>query len=470
MPLSITTRSGDPADTSADTRVVPFFEGEDLPGPLAALAESGEAKPGLRKTAVFHEDGKRVIVAGLGKREEFDAEKARVAGAAVLGRARELGSRSLSWPVPAPELTGALVEGTVLALYRFDRFKSNPDENGALESLELVGDGDLGDQAQRSYVIGGAQNRARDLQNLPSNELTPGQLGDRAAELVAAHDSLSFELFGREEIADMGMGAFSAVARGSHVEPQLIVIRHKGSGDGPLLGFVGKAVTFDSGGISIKPGAKMSEMKFDMSGGAAVVEAMGAIGELGLPANVLAVVPSTENMPSGHAIKPGDIVRAMNGKTIEINNTDAEGRLILADALCYAVEHGAERIVDLATLTGAIITALGNTYAGLFSNDDDWCAEVQAACDATGEIAWRFPFHPEYSEMIKGRYADLDNAPEARKASSILGADFLRNFVGDTPWAHLDIAGVAWGMNRNYVGSGASGWGVRTLVELATGY
>lgn len=464
--LSVTARSGDPAGTSADTRIVPLFEGETLDGPLAALQESGEAKAGLRKTAVFHEDGRRVIVAGLGKRDELDAEKARAAAGAAAGRARELGSRSLSWESPSAEVAPALVEGTLLALYRFDRFKSKPeDDEAGIESLEVTGGDEAGVDAAR--IRAEAQNRARDLQNLPSNELTPEALAQRAAELVAGHDNLSFETFDRGEIADMGMGAFSAVARGSHAEPRLIVIRHDGAGEGPVLGFVGKAVTFDTGGISLKPGAKMSDMKFDMSGGAAVVEAMGAIAELGAEANVLAVVPATENMPSGHATKPGDIVRAMNGKTIEINNTDAEGRLILADALCYAVEHGAERIVDLATLTGAIITALGNTYAGLFSNDDEWCARVKAAGDATGEIAWRLPLHPEYSEIIKGRYADLDNAPEARKASSITAAEFLRNFVGDTPWAHLDIAGTAWGMSRNYVGNGASGFGVRTLVELA---
>ena len=212
------------------------------------------------------------------------------------------------------------------------------------------------------------------------------------------------------------MGAFASVAQGTHAEPRLIVLRYRPSGaGGPHLGFVGKAVTFDTGGISIKPSAKMQEMKFDMSGGAAVIESMGAIAELGVPVTITAVVPSTENMPSGHAVKPGDIVTAMNGKTIEVNNTDAEGRLILADALCYALEQGAERIVDLATLTGAIIIALGHTYAGLFSNDDDWCAEVTAAGDATGEIGWRMPLHQEYFDLTKGQYADLTNARRAAR-------------------------------------------------------
>jgi leucyl aminopeptidase len=208
-------------------------------------------------------------------------------------------------------------------------------------------------------------------------------------------------------------------------------------------------------------------MKFDMSGGAAVIESLGAIAQLGVPGRITAVVPATENMPSGHAMKPGDIVTAMNGKTIEINNTDAEGRLILADALAYAVDQGAERIVDLATLTGAIVTTFGSTYCGFFSNDDDWYSRVEAAGKATGEEGWRLPLHPEYFELTKGQYADLTNSSEARKAASIYAAEFLRQFVDDRPRVHMDIAGVAWGMTRPYVQGGASGFGVRTLVELA---
>jgi leucyl aminopeptidase len=206
-----------------------------------------------------------------------------------------------------------------------------------------------------------------------------------------------------------------------------------------------------------------------MSGGAAVIESIGAIAELGVPATITAVVPATENMPSGHSVKPGDIVTAMNGKTIEVNNTDAEGRLILADAISYAVEQGVERIVDLATLTGAIIIALGSTYAGLFSNDDSWCGQVEEAGKETGELGWRLPLHPEYFELTKGEYADLTNASDQRKAMSIYAAEFLRQFVSERPWVHMDIAGTAWGLGREYVGKGASGFGVRTLIELARG-
>jgi leucyl aminopeptidase len=471
--VEVTTREGAPEETSADTRVVPFFEGDSLDGPLQALVDSGEAKPKLKRVAVAHEDGgRRVLVAGLGKREELDGEKARVAASAVAGRAKELGTKALSWDAPAG-FAGPIVEGTLLKLYEFKRFKSSNDDDDdeepdGLKSLEVAGDGADEGEVSAAGVAARAQNAARDLQNLPANVATPEFLAGRAEEIAAAHDALGLEVLGRDAIEASGMGAFAAVAQGTHTEPKLIVLRYEGGGgDGPHLGYVGKAVTFDTGGISLKPGAKMNEMKFDMSGGAAVLESMNAIATLGLAVKITAVVPATENMPSGHSVKPGDIVTAMNGKTIEINNTDAEGRLILADALHYAIEDGAERVVNLATLTGAIIVALGSTHAGLFSNDDDWFAEVDAACSETGEIGWRLPLHPEYEELVKGTYADLDNAPEGRKASSITAAEFLKAFVGETPWVHVDIAGTAWGLGRPYVGTGASGFGVRFLIELA---
>jgi leucyl aminopeptidase len=226
-------------------------------------------------------------------------------------------------------------------------------------------------------------------------------------------------------------------------------------------------VTFDSGGISLKPAAKMHEMKFDMSGGAAVVEAVGAIARLALPLRVVAVVGATENLPSGRSMKPGDIVRASNGVTVEINNTDAEGRLVLADCLVHAREQGAERLVDIATLTGGVIVALGSTFAGVMGTDDDWVAQVIDAGEASGERLWRLPLDDEYQQLVKGRYGDLNNAPEERKASSIVGGEFLKRFVDDVPWAHLDIAGVAWDRGRAYAEKGGSGFGVRLLVELA---
>jgi leucyl aminopeptidase len=472
---TVTARSGAPEETAADTRVVGLFENESLGDPaLQRLVELGEAKPGLKKVAVAHEDApgggqRRVLIAGLGKRDEFDAERARAAAAAAAGRAKELGAVSLSWAAPAGAgIAAGLVEGTLLKLYSFDRFKTSKDEDDGIESLEVSGDSVNRDEVERARVAALAANAARDLQNLPANVATPSFLAERAAEIADEYESLEVELFDRDAIVANEMGAFAAVAQGTEVDPRLIVLRWRPpDASGPHLGFVGKAVTFDTGGISIKPSAKMHEMKFDMSGGAAVIEALAGIAELGIPATITAVVPSTENMPSGSAVKPGDIVTAKNGTTIEVNNTDAEGRLILADALCYAVEQGAERIVDLATLTGAILVALGHTYCGLFSNDDDWCAQVEAACVASGELGWRLPLHPEYFELTKGQYADLTNAAEQRVAMSSYAAEFLRQFVDDRPWVHMDIAGTAWGMNRNYVGKGASGFGTRALIELA---
>jgi leucyl aminopeptidase len=392
---------------------------------------------------------------------------------------REISTRSLCWDLPAGaggDVAAALVEGTILGDYSFDRYKTAGAEPGAeepkhLESLTVSGTEDLDARVARAAVVAGAANAARDLQNRPANDLTPTALAEHARRLGEEIEGLTVELEGREGILARGMGAFAAVAQGSHEEPALITMTYEGpAAGGPRLGFVGKAVTFDSGGISLKPGAKMAEMKFDMSGGAAVIEAVEAIARLRLPVRLVAVVGATENLPSGHSVKPGDIVTAANGKTIEVNNTDAEGRLVLADCLCHAVASGAEMLVDLATLTGAVIVALGSTYAGLMSNDDELASRIAAAGERSGEIVWRLPLHEEYDELLKGSYGDLDNAPEARKAGTIIGGAFLSNFVGDVPWAHLDIAGSAWDLDREYVGKGASGYGVRLLVELASSY
>ncbi|MBI4898688.1 MAG: leucyl aminopeptidase [Actinobacteria bacterium] len=479
--ISVTTRSGDPAETAADTRVIGLAEGIDCAvEPVAKLVQSGELKATFKRVGVAHAHGVRYIAVGLGKPEDFTAERARVAAAIACGRASELGAKSLSWQLPeigdGATTAGAIVEGTLLKAYKFDRFKSKSgetddegDDKNGVESLEIAcGEADVAESTAAAAIAAVAVNRARDLQNLPSNVATPSYLADRAAEIAATHENVEFDIHDRAWIENKKMGAFSAVAKGTAEEPRLIVIRYSHpDATGPTLGFVGKAVTFDTGGISLKPSAKMEEMKFDMSGGAAVLEATAAIAELGLPINLISVVPSTENMPSGTATKPGDIVTAYNGKTIEIDNTDAEGRLILADALSYCVELGAERVINLATLTGAIVIALGSTYAGHFSNDDDWYAQVLAASDTTGELGHRLPLHQEFADLIKGKYADITNAPAARKGSSITAAEFLKHFVGDTPWVHVDIAGTAWDMNRPYVGNGASGFGVRMLIELA---
>jgi leucyl aminopeptidase len=330
-----------------------------------------------------------------------------------------------------------------------------------------VGDSELGESAEAARVVAEAANRARELQDLPANVVTPSYLADRATTLAKEHESLSSEVLGREEIAEKGMGGLVAVSQGTAEDPRLIVLRYRAEAEGETVGLVGKGVTFDTGGISIKPAGSMHEMKMDMSGAAAVLEAVAAIAELELPVKLVAVLPATENMPSGTAVKPGDIITQLNGKTVEVNNTDAEGRLILADALTYCVQQGADRVVDLATLTGAVIVALGSTYAGLISNDDAWAERVEAAAERTGELAWRLPLHPEYKELTKGTAADLTNASAKRKASTIYAGSFLEEFVDERPWVHLDIAGTAWDVGREYVGKGPTGYGVRLLVELA---
>jgi leucyl aminopeptidase len=479
-------RKGAPQETPADTLCVGLFDDDGPPkalddalnGGLAKLVESGEARGAFKKTAVLHPNGAigaaRVITVGLGKREDFDPERARIAAAVALARASGSGAKSIAWALPdgadARQTAVALVEGTMLADYRFDRYKSQkPDEDDKrrVEELEIVASEDLEEPVAQTALIAEAQNDARDLQNLPSNDLTPTKLAEHAELRASEIDGLEVEVHGPEAIAEMKMGGLQAVAKGSDEEARLIVMRYDGGGSG-VLGVVGKAVTFDTGGISIKPAGKMHEMKFDKSGGCVAIEATAAIARLGLPVNVLTVVPATENMPSGHAVKPGDIITISNGKTVEVNNTDAEGRLILADALAHAVSSGADRIVDLATLTGAIITALGSTYAGLFSNDDALAKEIEEIGNQTGELCWRLPLHPDYKELTRGKVGDLVNVSEGRKASSAYAASFLEEFVDGTPWVHLDIAGTAWDQdNRDYVGKGASGWGVRLLVELA---
>jgi leucyl aminopeptidase len=460
-----------PPSTDADTIAVGVFEDEgvahDYPGVLQALVDSGEARRGLRKLAVTHAEGRRYIVAGLGARADFDPERARVAAATVAGRARETGTKVLCWEVPhhvGAAIVGALVEGTVLAAYTYTAYKSADDDGPELEALVVSSHHDVSTPVVEAALVAEAVNSARDLQNAPGNDMTPTELAEHARAL----EGVTVEVLDRRGIEAAGMGAFAAVAKGSHEEPRLITIRYEPADvAGPILGLVGKAVTFDSGGISIKPGAKMSEMKFDMSGGAAVLEATGAIARLGLPVRMVSVIGATENLPSGHAVKPGDIVRAKTGTTIEIVNTDAEGRLVLADCLAHAVEAGAERIVDLATLTGAITVTFGKTYAGLIGNDDGWCADVAAAGERTGELCWRLPLHEEFAKAIEGKYADIANAVETRLAGSIVAAEFLKRFVGDASWAHLDIAGTAWDLGRAYASKNGSGWGVRLLVELA---
>ncbi len=464
-----------PADTGADTIVVGLFDGKGVPhdlsdGSLQALVDRGEARSAFKRLAVAHGAGKRWILIGLGARDQFDLERARIAAAVAHGRAKELSTKCLCWELPHKvddETAGAIVEGTVMAAYEFTAYKRlKDDEKNGLEGLVVSAHHDVSEVVRRAAIVAEATDFTRDLQNLASNDKTPTRLAQRAREL-AELAGLDCEVLGREQIKAAGMGAFAAVAQGSEEEPALITLRYTPENAvGPVIGLVGKAVTFDTGGISIKPAKGMSDMKFDMSGGAAVLGAMAAIARLELPVRVVAVLGATENMPSGNAVKPGDVVRAKNGLTIEVLNTDAEGRLVLCDCLSHAIDCGAERLVDIATLTGGIITTFGSYYAGLFGTDDAWCEAISAAGERAGDPVWRLPLHPHYAKALEGRYADLQNINEDRKASSIVGAEFLHRFVGDVPWAHLDIAGVAQNRGHEYAPKGGNAFGMRLMVEL----
>jgi leucyl aminopeptidase len=461
-------------DADAALVVVGLYEGDALPDEVTGAPGAGDAKGSFKTmTRLYPAGPERLLVVGLGERDDFEIEKLRVLAALVAGEAAKLEATSLAWALPAAEdeagAAEAIVTGTILGSYRFTKFKGDTkedDDKPRLETLTVLGPAELAGAAETARVYSEAANRARDLQETPANSMRPEDLAKRAEEIAAANDAVTVEVFDGDAIRAKGMGGIAAVSQGGPVDPRLIVLRYSGGGDGPTLGFVGKGVTFDTGGISLKPGAGMAEMKFDMSGASAVLEATAAIAELGLPIDLITVVPSTENMPSGTAVKPGDVITQYNGKTVEVNNTDAEGRLILADALAYAIEQGAERVIDLATLTGAVLVALGSTYAAVISNDDALATELAAAGDESGELVWRLPLHPEYKEMMKGTVADLSNLASKREAGSITAASFLEEFVDGTPWAHIDIAGTAWDVNRAYTGKGGSGYGVRLLVQL----
>jgi leucyl aminopeptidase len=471
--MKVEVRDSDLREAGAELVVVGLHEGGALPAAIAEAPGADAAKSSLKSLSpVFPTDGTRVLVVGLGEHDDATAERLRVAAAIAVKEAARVELSSLAWlPPDSVEIetaAEAIVTGTILGSYRFDEFKSSdPDESPTrVESLVLLAPEGVAATAEAARIGAEAQNRARDLQSTPANFATPSFLAARAEEIDAGAEAITVDILGREEIAAMGMGGLLAVSQGSAEDPRLIVLRYA-RGEGPTLGLVGKGVTFDTGGISLKPGAGMEEMKFDMSGGAAVLEAVAAIAELGLAIDLIAVVPATENMPSGNAVKPGDVITQYNGTTVEVNNTDAEGRLILADALAYAIELGAERVVDIATLTGAVMIALGSTYAAVLSNDDALAGDLLDAGAATGELTWRLPLHPEYKEMMKGTVADLSNLASKREAGTATAASFLEEFVDGTPWAHLDIAGTAWDVGREYTGKDASGYGVRLLVELA---
>jgi len=469
------------AELDADLHITTLAVGAELPATFAAAAGAGDARGAFGKLALLHpERPERLLVAGLGDAGELDPEKLRVLGALIAKQAGIYEAKRIAWELGEPgtitqaEAAAAIVEGLIMGAYRFERFReADPDDPppARIEHMAIAvteGVDELAPVLRRARVAAESANRARDLQNLPANVVTPTYLADRALELASGFEAVSAEVLGREQIAAKGLGGLVAVSSGTAEEPKLICLRYAGRGSGEVLGLVGKAVTFDSGGISIKPSGGMHEMKMDMSGGAAVLEAIAAIAELELELDIVAVVPATENMPSGSSMRPGDVITQLNGKTVEVNNTDAEGRLILADALTWCVrEQGADRVIDLATLTGAVLVALGSTYAALVSNNDDLAGQVEAAATHSGELAWRMPLHPEYKKLTKGTVADLTNSASKRQAGTLYAASFLEEFVDDTPWAHLDIAGTAWDVGREYVGKGPTGFGVRLLVALA---
>ncbi len=452
---------------------------------LSHLLEDGELEGKRGSVTVVHTadvlPAHRVAAAGVGTRGETDADALRTAAAAVASRTASVGGRSVAWlleaddaPLPPAEQARAVVEGLLLGRYDAGRWKSNGDAPPAVERIVFCGPGgpEAAEEARRVAVVARWTNRCRDVVNAPPNELTPERLAQIAIEIAAGSELLSVEVLDGGAIEAAGMGALAAVARGSHNAPRLIVLRYEPPAPARrdmLLGLVGKALTFDAGGLSLKPADGMDEMKSDMGGGGAVLAAVGAIAELELPVRILAVVPAAENMPGGHAYRPGDILRAANGKTIEVSNTDAEGRLALADALWYARGEGATHILDLATLTGTIVVAMGDFYAGLWGNEAAWTEEVRAAAEASGDHAWPMPLHRNYAQFNDSTFADLKNAPDKKRGSSIIAALFLQEFAGEGPWAHLDIAGTAYlDRRRDYWGHiGATGYGVRLLAELA---
>lgn len=455
---------------------------ELLHGRLAHLVEDREISGETGSITVVHTLGElashRVALVGVGKEGSLDADSLRTAAARAAERAGKLGGGALGWvteewlPLALAEQARAAVDGAVLGSYDPGRRKTGPRDVSPIARLALVGPAEIEEPARRQAVVASWTNRARELVDAPANELTPSALAGEAAKLAETLPHVGFSALAGDEIRAAGMGAFAAVAQGSAAEPRLIRLEYEppGADARPLLALVGKAITFDSGGLSLKPAASMEEMKGDMAGGAAALCGLAAIAELGVRLRVHAVVPACENMPSGRSLRPGDIVTALNGKTIEVTNTDAEGRLVLADALTEARRRGATHLLDLATLTGGIVVALGDFYAGLMGNDEGWIAEVRAAAESSGDHAWPLPLHDTYRRIYRSTFADMKNSSTWRQAAPIYAAKFLEEFVGEGPWAHLDIAGTAHlsrGRGDYYTSPGATGYGVRLIAALA---
>ncbi len=462
----------------ADALIVLVFEGqrEDRVG-AGELFDAGELTGKVQEFTLLHHPAgvaaARVLMAGAGKPEKFDsAELRRVTGAAV----RYLKAKSVKRIALAldsgqagAEYLSAAFEGAILGDYEPDRYKTGDDKK-AVDSFAVAAPPAPGLEAaaRRGQILGEAQNFTRGLVNEPANRLTPAKMAE-AARQMASEFHLECEVLETAQMEALGMGALLGVAQGSAEPPALIVVRYRPEtpGGAAHLGLVGKGVTFDTGGISIKPADGMEKMKYDMAGGAAMLGAMRAIAQLRPPIAVTAFIPCVENMPGSRAQRPGDIVTAMSGKTIEVINTDAEGRLILADALTYARRQGCTHLVDAATLTGAIVVALAHLNIGLFANDEGLRDRVLAAAKSEGERMWAMPLEDDYKEYLKSAFADLANVG-GRWGGAITAAVFLKEFAEDTPWVHLDIAGTAWlEDSKPYMAKGPSGVPVRTLVRLA---
>jgi leucyl aminopeptidase len=472
-----------------DAKPLPVLLAADAAVKAAAVAVlgSGEYKAGANETLLLHAPAglkaKRLLIVGLGKQAKVDADKVRNAAGTAVRFTKPRGIRELVFALPENSSEGPLhavvraaVEGAFVGDFDPDTYRSNRKDQ-SVESFTLVAPTGADKAAVKAafdegVIVGDSQNFTRSLVNEPGNKLTPTILGQRAAAM-AAEVGLKAEVYSTEKLHELKMGSFWSVSQGSAEPPALIVLRYQPQGvkDGPVLGLVGKGITFDTGGISIKPAEKMELMKYDMAGGAAMIGAMRAIALLKPKVRVIAVVCAAENMPSGTAQKPGDVQTAMPfsadkpGKTIEVINTDAEGRMVLADGLTYARQLGATHLIDAATLTGACVVALGTANAGAFSNDDDTYAKFDTALAVSGEKFWRLPLGEEYAEQIKSDIGDIKNTG-GRYGGAITAAEFLKVFVDETPWIHLDIAGMAWVEDsRPYIAKGPSGVAVRSILE-----
>jgi len=460
---------------------------KELGGLISKLSASGEIDGKLGSVPVIHTQGKiaadRVAVAGLGERKEFDLEKVRVASGAAVKKAKEIKARSVATIVHGAGIGGldpsdaaeAVVVGSILADYSYVEFKTSDEKNGGVDELIIV-DYDPKKAKEIEGASGAGEalalavNRARDLVNGPANKITPSYIAERAKKL-AADSGLKCEILESSDMEKLGMHSLLAVAKGSREPAKMIVLKYEPKGKGSdVIGLVGKGVTFDAGGISIKPSKGLWEMKTDMAGAAAVVETMGLLPGLKVKKQVIAVIPLTENMPGSSALKPGDVVSSLEGKSVEIISTDAEGRMILSDALTYARRLGATRLIDLATLTGGCVRTLGSAASAILGNDQKFMNEIMAAGESSGERAWQLPMYDDYMEYLKSDIADMKNCAEGGKASTSVGALYLKEFVGKTPWVHLDIAGTAFlDKAAGYLGKGATGVGIRTIIKYLTG-